>query len=57
VTIATLIGIRVLMCVFPSIAIGLALLFFRKFPISREKYAEIKGKLEELHSEKLQKAV
>jgi GPH family glycoside/pentoside/hexuronide:cation symporter len=56
VTIATLIGIRVLMCVFPSVAIGLALLLFRKFPIDKDKYAEIKGKLEKLHSEKLQKA-
>jgi hypothetical protein len=39
------------------VAIGLALIVFRKFPISKEKYSEIKGKLEELHSEKLQKTV
>lgn len=57
VTIATLIGIRVLMCVFPGVAIGLALLLFRKFPITKDKYAEIKAKLEQLHSEKMQKAL
>ncbi len=55
VTDLTLIGIRILMCIFPSVAIGLALILFRKFPINKEKYAEIKEKLEELHSEKLQK--
>ena len=51
----TLIAIRILMCVFPAGAIGIALLLFRRFPIDQKKYAEIKAKLEELHSEKLKK--
>ncbi|MFX0023002.1 MAG: MFS transporter [Candidatus Hermodarchaeota archaeon] len=55
VNITTLIGIRALMCVFPGVAIGIALLLFRRFPIDKEKYAEIKAKLEEIHSEKMKK--
>ncbi len=57
VTDLTRIGIRILMCVFPSIAVGFALLIFRKFLINKEKYAEIKEKLEEIHSEKLMKTL
>jgi GPH family glycoside/pentoside/hexuronide:cation symporter len=55
VTVATLIGIRILMCIFPCVAIGVALILFMRFPIDKAKYSVIKEKLEELHSEKLQK--
>ncbi|MFX0145258.1 MAG: MFS transporter [Candidatus Hodarchaeota archaeon] len=57
VTDLTLIGIRILMGVFPAAAIGIALLLFIKFPIDKEKYAVIKNKLEEIHSEKLKKTI
>jgi GPH family glycoside/pentoside/hexuronide:cation symporter len=55
VTVATLIGIRILMCIFPCVAIGIALILFMRFPIDKAKYSIIKEKLEELHLEKLQK--
>jgi GPH family glycoside/pentoside/hexuronide:cation symporter len=56
VTALTLFGIRILMCVFPAVAIAIALLLFTRFPIDQQKYSTIKEKLEELHSEKLKKA-
>jgi GPH family glycoside/pentoside/hexuronide:cation symporter len=49
------IGIRVLFFVFPVIALGLGILSLSRFPITQEKYAEIKEKLVEIHSEKLKK--
>ena len=55
ITDLTLIGIRVLMGVFPIIVLGLGILSFTRFPITQEKYAEIKDKLEEIHSEKISK--
>ncbi|MFW9818535.1 MAG: MFS transporter, partial [Candidatus Thorarchaeota archaeon] len=57
VTDITRLGIRILMCLFPAAAIGIALLLFKGFPIDKEKYAEIKVKLEEIHSEKMKKIV
>jgi GPH family glycoside/pentoside/hexuronide:cation symporter len=54
VTDITRLAIRILMCVFPAVAIGLALFFFRKFPIDKEKYIEVKQKLEEIHSKKVE---
>jgi GPH family glycoside/pentoside/hexuronide:cation symporter len=57
VTDLTRIGIRILMCVFPCVAVGLALILFRQFPITKEKYSVIKAELEELHSEKLEKTI
>jgi GPH family glycoside/pentoside/hexuronide:cation symporter len=53
VTIATLIGIRILMCVFPAAFLCLGIFFFKKFPITQETYLEIKKNLEKIHSEKL----
>ncbi len=55
VTDITRLGIRILMCLFPAVAIGIALLLFRGFPIDKEKYAEVRAKLEELHSEKMKR--
>jgi GPH family glycoside/pentoside/hexuronide:cation symporter len=55
ITILTKIGIRVLIGVFPIIVIGLGILSFRRFPIHHEKYTEIKGKLKDIHAEKMAK--
>jgi GPH family glycoside/pentoside/hexuronide:cation symporter len=55
VTDITLIAIRILMCVFPAVAIGLALILFMKFPIDQEKETIMKQKLKDLHNEKLRK--
>jgi len=54
VTVFTLIGIRLLVCAFPGIALILGYISLRRFPITKEKYEEIKIKLEKLHQEKKQ---
>lgn len=51
----THLGLRILICVLPSVAIGLGILSLRRFPITKEKYAEIKNKLEAMHKEKKEK--
>ena len=56
ITIFTLIGIRVLMGIFPIIVLGLGILSFKRFPITHEKYMEIKEKIKEIHSEKISKS-
>ncbi|MHA1489273.1 MAG: MFS transporter [Promethearchaeota archaeon] len=55
VTEATLIGIRLLACVFPAVAIGIGMLLLLRFPITKEKYEEIKETLNKLHDEKKEK--
>ncbi len=55
ITIFTLIGIRVLMGVFPIIVLCLGILSFKRFPITQENYTEIKEKLKEIHSDKISK--
>jgi len=52
VTIFTLIGIRMLMCAFPALALILGYISLRRFPLTKEKYEEIKVKLDKLHGEK-----
>jgi GPH family glycoside/pentoside/hexuronide:cation symporter len=54
VTIYTVIGLRLLMSLFPAITLSLGMLSLRRFPITKEKYEEIKVKLEKLHGEKKQ---
>lgn len=53
VTISQIIGIRLLVFVFPVIALGLGILTMSKFPITKAKYEEIKIKIDELHAEKV----
>ena len=48
----THVGLRILMCILPSIAIGLGILSLIRFPITKEKDMEIKKKLEAMHKEK-----
>ena len=51
----TYIGLRFLLCLFPVIFLSLGAISLWKFPITKEKYKEIKDKLEELHGEKVGK--
>ncbi|TFG07566.1 MAG: MFS transporter [Promethearchaeota archaeon] len=48
-------GLRLLMFLFPALAMGLGLLSMSFFPITKEKYEEIKQKIESMHSEKREK--
>jgi GPH family glycoside/pentoside/hexuronide:cation symporter len=48
-------GLKMLIFLFPAIALGIGILAIYKFPITKEKYSEIKAKVEELHKEKLEK--
>ena len=48
----TILGLRLLMFVFPSIFLTLGLIGFSQFPITKEKYEIIKQKVEELHQQK-----
>ena len=48
-------GLKMLIFLFPAIALGIGILAIYKFPITQEKYMEIKTKVEELHQEKLEK--
>ena len=51
----TIFGLRSLMFIFPAVALIIGLIAIRKFPLTKEKYEEIKVKLEELHNEKREK--
>ncbi|MFW9819274.1 MAG: MFS transporter [Candidatus Thorarchaeota archaeon] len=51
----TLLGIQLLMVLFPAIAIGCSLLCLYFYPFTKAKVKEIKGKLEVLHNEKKEK--
>ncbi|NVM16508.1 MAG: MFS transporter [Candidatus Lokiarchaeota archaeon] len=51
----TIFGLRSLMFIFPAVALTIGLIAIRKFPLTKEKYGEIKAKLEELHNEKREK--
>ncbi len=51
----TYLGLRFLLCLFPVIFLGLGAISLWKFPITKEKYEEIKDRLEELHGEKVGK--
>lgn len=51
----TIFGLRSLMFIFPAVALIIGLIAIRKFPLTKEKYEEIKVKLEALHDEKREK--
>ncbi len=52
----TIIGLRVLICVFPAIALLLGIVLgMRRFPIDKEKYEDIKERIKKLHEEKKQR--
>jgi GPH family glycoside/pentoside/hexuronide:cation symporter len=55
VTAYTIFGLRSLMFIFPAVALIIGLIAIRKFPLTKEKYEEIKVKLEALHDEKREK--
>jgi len=51
----TIFGLRSLMFIFPAVALIIGLIAIKKFPLTKERYEEIKVKLEELHDEKREK--
>jgi oligogalacturonide transporter len=51
----TIFGLRLLMFVFPAIALAIGILATIKFPITKERYEEIKQELEKLHAQKREK--
>jgi GPH family glycoside/pentoside/hexuronide:cation symporter len=52
VTPEVILGLRLIMFLFPAIAMGIGILSMRFFPITKEKYEEIKQQIEKLHAEK-----
>ncbi|MBD3254579.1 MAG: MFS transporter [Candidatus Lokiarchaeota archaeon] len=52
----TIFGLRLLMFLFPTIALLIGIFAAIKFPITKEKYDEINIQLEKLHSEKREKS-
>jgi GPH family glycoside/pentoside/hexuronide:cation symporter len=55
VTLEIIIGLRLLMFLFPSIALIIGIISISRFPIRQETYQEIKDKVEILHKEKRDK--
>jgi GPH family glycoside/pentoside/hexuronide:cation symporter len=51
----TVLGLRALMFIFPSIFLGIGVLSMWGFPITKEKYFEIKEKIDNLHAQKKKK--
>ncbi len=51
-----ILGLRVLMFVFPAIALAIGIIAASKFPIDKKRYEEIKLQLEKLHQEKREKS-
>ena len=51
----TILGLRSLIAIFPIIALAIGILFMTKFPITKERYEEIKQEIEKLHEEKMKK--
>lgn len=51
-TLETELGLRMLMFLFPAIALGIGIIAIYKFPINREKYDQIKKDVEVLHNKK-----
>ncbi|MBA7648689.1 hypothetical protein ES703_56477 [subsurface metagenome] len=45
-------GLRVLMCIFPIIALVIAILAIYKFPLDGEYLRSVKEKLQKIHEEK-----
>ncbi len=54
-TVNTQLGLRILIFVFPAIALIIGILGMYKFPITVEKYTEMKKELRKLHEHKLEK--
>jgi GPH family glycoside/pentoside/hexuronide:cation symporter len=52
-----ILGLRSLMFIFPAIALTIGLLVITRFPITKEKYEELKRDIEKLHKEKREKKV
>jgi len=48
-------GLRSLMCIFPAIALGIGIISMSRFPITKEKYEQLKIDVEKLHAEKKEK--
>jgi GPH family glycoside/pentoside/hexuronide:cation symporter len=55
VTAEIILGLRLLMFLFPAIAMGLGFISMSFFPITKEKYEEIKQKIETMHTDKREK--
>jgi GPH family glycoside/pentoside/hexuronide:cation symporter len=53
----TILGLRLLMWVFPSIALGIGILSMTQFPISKEEYNKLSEKSKKLHNEKKKKVI
>lgn len=51
----TIFGLRSLMFIFPAIALLIGLISIRKFPLTKEKYEDVKVKLEDFHEKKREK--
>ena len=52
VTSEILLGLRVLMCIFPAIALFIAILAIYRYPLDGEYLRSVKEKLQKLHEEK-----
>ncbi|MFX1339581.1 MAG: MFS transporter [Promethearchaeota archaeon] len=50
-----ILGLRILMFVFPAIALTIGLIVISRFPITKEKYEQLKQDIEKLHVEKREK--
>jgi Na+/melibiose symporter-like transporter len=49
------VGLKILVFLFPAIALGIGIISILKFPINKEKYEQIKIDIETLHKEKRNK--
>ena len=52
-----ILGLRILMFVFPAIALTIGFIVFTRFPITKEKYEQLKHDIEKLHAEKREKRI
>jgi len=50
-----ILGLRILMFIFPAIALTIGFIVFTRFPITKEKYEQLKHDIEKLHAEKREK--
>jgi len=51
----TIIGLKILISVFPAIALGIGIIAINRFPITKEKYKQIKIEMGKIHQEKREK--
>ena len=52
-----ILGLRILMFIFPAIALTIGFIVFTRFPITKEKYEQLKHDVEKLHAEKREKRI